>query len=94
MLIKIINPNTTDSMTQTIGRAARAVAAPGTEIITATSRSGAASIEGHYDEAMSIVGLVDGKTGEMLWHDREAKSGSYDRKLIEKMMANVIEKLP
>jgi len=38
--------------------------------------------------------LVDGKTGEMLWHDREAKAGSYDRKLIEQMMANVIEKLP
>jgi allantoin racemase len=57
--IKIINPNTTSSMTDTIAAAARAVAAPGTEIIAATSRSGAVSIEGHYDEAMSIVGLVD-----------------------------------
>lgn len=59
MKIKVINPNTTASMTATIAAAARAVAAPGTEIIPITSRSGAVSIEGHYDEAMSIVGLVD-----------------------------------
>ena len=59
MKIKVINPNTTSSMTDTIAVAARAVAAPGTEIIAVTSRSGAVSIEGHYDEAMSIVGLVD-----------------------------------
>lgn len=59
MRIKLINPNTTQSMTDLIGDAARSVAAPGTEIVAATSRSGAASIEGHYDEAMSIIGLVD-----------------------------------
>jgi allantoin racemase len=59
MRIKVINPNTTSSMTDTIAIAARAVAAVGTEIIAVTSRSGAVSIEGHYDEAMSIVGLVD-----------------------------------
>jgi allantoin racemase len=59
MRIKVINPNTTVSMTETIAAAARSVAASGTEIIAATSRSGAVSIEGHYDEAMSIVGLVD-----------------------------------
>lgn len=59
MKIKVINPNTTESMTATIAAAARAVAAPGTEIIPITSRCGAVSIEGHYDEAMSIVGLVD-----------------------------------
>jgi allantoin racemase len=57
--IKVINPNTTQSMTDKIAAAARTVAAPGTEIIAATSRSGAVSIEGHYDEAMSIIGLVD-----------------------------------
>lgn len=59
MKIKLINPNTTSSMTDTIAHAARAVAAPGTEIIAVTSKSGAVSIEGHYDEAMSIIGLVD-----------------------------------
>lgn len=46
-------------MTDTIAAAARAIANLGTEIIAVTSRSGAVSIEGHYDEAMSIVGLVD-----------------------------------
>lgn len=59
MRIKVINPNTTAAMTETIAAAARAIAAAGTEIVAATSRSGAVSIEGHYDEAMSIVGLVD-----------------------------------
>lgn len=59
MKIKVINPNTTQSMTDTIAAAARAVAAPGTEILAITSRQGAVSIEGHYDEAMSIVGLVE-----------------------------------
>lgn len=59
MQIKVINPNTTESMTATIAAAARAVAAPGTGILSATSRAGAVSIEGHYDEAMSIIGLVE-----------------------------------
>lgn len=59
MLIKLINPNTTESMSELIGDAAREVASADTRIVAVTSRSGAASIEGHYDEAMSIVGLVD-----------------------------------
>ncbi len=59
MLIKLINPNTTSAMTELMGEAACAVAAPGSEIVLATSRSGAASIEGHYDEALSVVGVID-----------------------------------
>ncbi|MCA0275690.1 MAG: aspartate/glutamate racemase family protein [Proteobacteria bacterium] len=59
MKIKLINPNTTASMTELMGMAARAVAAPNTEIVLATSRSGAVSIEGHYDEALSVLGTVD-----------------------------------
>ncbi len=59
MKIKLINPNTTRSMTDLIAQAGRDVAAPGTEILAATSRSGPASIEGHFDEAMSVLGLVD-----------------------------------
>lgn len=59
MRIKVINPNTTASMTATIEAAAKAVASPGTVISAATSGAGAVSIEGHYDEAMSIIGLVD-----------------------------------
>lgn len=58
MKIKVINPNTTASMTQKIGEAARAVAAPGTEIIACNPSMGPVSIEGHYDEAISVVGLL------------------------------------
>ncbi len=59
MKIKVINPNTTASMTQKIGMAARAVAAPGTEIIACNPAMGPVSIECHYDEALSIVGLLE-----------------------------------
>jgi allantoin racemase len=56
--ILVVNPNTTASMTQTIGAAARAVAAPGTEIVAVTSSMGPASIEGFYDEAFAVPGLI------------------------------------
>jgi allantoin racemase len=59
MKIKIINPNTTQSMTDKIGAAARKVASPATEIIAVSPRHGPASIEGHYDEALSVVGLLE-----------------------------------
>jgi allantoin racemase len=56
--ILIVNPNTTASMTETIGAAARAVASPGTEILAVTSAMGPASIEGFYDEAFAVPGLI------------------------------------
>ena len=56
--ILIVNPNTTTSMTETIGAAARAVAASGTEISAVTSSMGPASIEGFYDEAFAVPGLI------------------------------------
>ena len=56
--ILIVNPNTTASMTDTIAAAARAVAAPGTEISAVTSSMGPASIEGFYDEAFAVPGLI------------------------------------
>ena len=59
MRIKVINPNTTQSMTDSIGAAARAAAAPGTEIIAASPAMGPASIEGHYDEAFAAIGVLD-----------------------------------
>lgn len=58
MRILIVNPNTTASMTEKAAAAARAVAASGTEIIAATSRMGPVSIEGHYDGALAIPGLL------------------------------------
>src|SRR6476646_6205650 len=57
--ILIVNPNTTASMTATIATAARAVAADGTEIGAVTSAMGPASIEGFYDEALAVPGLIE-----------------------------------
>lgn len=59
MKIKVINPNTTWSMTRTIGEAARAVASAGVEIVAVSPGYGPASIEGHYDEAMACMGLLE-----------------------------------
>src|SRR6201990_2926209 len=56
--ILIVNPNTTASMTETIGGAARALAAPDTEISAVTSSMGPVSIEGYYDEAFAVPGLI------------------------------------
>ncbi len=58
MRIKIINPNTTWSMTEKIGACARAVARPGTEVIAVSPSMGPASIESHYDEALAVPGLL------------------------------------
>lgn len=59
MRIKVINPNTTARMTRKIGLAAAAVAAPGTEIVAVNPTKGPVSIEGHYDEAVSVIGLLE-----------------------------------
>ena len=58
MKLRVINPNTTAEMTMGIGAAARAVAAAGTEIEAVTSQSGPVSIEGYYDEALCLPGLL------------------------------------
>jgi allantoin racemase len=58
MRILIVNPNTTTSMTDKVALAAQRVATPGTEILARTSQSGPASIEGYYDEALSLAGLL------------------------------------
>jgi len=42
MRIKVINPNTTESMTRKIGEAARAAAAIGTEIVACNPAGGPA----------------------------------------------------
>jgi allantoin racemase len=58
MRIRVINPNTTAAMTETIARAAREAAAAGTVIDAVTSSTGPVSIEGYYDEALSLPGLL------------------------------------
>lgn len=58
MDILVVNPNSTQSMTDKIVEAAQAVASSGTVIHGATAANAPASIEGHYDEAMSLPGLL------------------------------------
>lgn len=58
MKIAVINPNTTASMTAIIADAARRVAHPDTIIHAVTSSMGPASIEGYYDEALALPGLL------------------------------------
>lgn len=58
MKLRIVNPNTAAAMTDGIARAARAVAAAGTIIDAVTSPTGPVSIEGYYDEALSLPGLL------------------------------------
>lgn len=58
MRILVVNPNTTATMTAKIGAAARRAASPGTEILAVNPRHGPASIEGFYDEAMSLAGML------------------------------------
>lgn len=58
MRLLVINPNSTASMTEKIGAAARAAAGPGTEIQAVNPPQGPVSIEGYYDEALSVPGLL------------------------------------
>ena len=59
MRLHVINPNSTRSMTDKIGACARSAASPGTEIVATNPASAPASIEGQYDEAMSLAGLLE-----------------------------------
>jgi allantoin racemase len=58
MRILVVNPNTTAAMTEKIAVCARAAAAPGTEIIAVNPADGPVSIEGYYDEAFAMPGLL------------------------------------
>ena len=56
--ILIVNPNTTARMTEQISAAARAVAGPAFAIDATNPTEGPVSIEGYFDEAMSLRGLL------------------------------------
>jgi len=58
MRILIVNPNTTSSMTRKIEAAARAVAGPGTSLTATNPADGPVSIEGYFDEAFCVPGLL------------------------------------
>lgn len=58
MRLHVVNPNTTASMTAKIAAAARSVALPGTVIDARQPAMGPVSIEGFYDEAFAVPGML------------------------------------
>lgn len=59
MRILLINPNTSQGMTDAIAGAARAVAASGTEIVAVQPSFGPVSIESHFDETIGAAGVAE-----------------------------------
>jgi allantoin racemase len=57
--IRVVNPNTTASMTESIGRSANEVAGPLTLIEAVNPTMGPASIESHYEEALAVPGILE-----------------------------------
>ena len=55
----VINPNTSTMMTDRIRLVADSVVGADFELIVTNPPSGPVSIEGYYDEAMSLAGLLD-----------------------------------
>ena len=59
MRVLVVNVNTTESMTASIAAQARAVAAPGTEIVGLTPSIGADSVEGNFESYLAAVAVLD-----------------------------------
>ncbi len=58
MQIRVINPNTTWSMTNLIGDTARSVVGPEVRVEAVSPSMGPVSIESHYDEALAVPGIL------------------------------------
>jgi allantoin racemase len=70
MRLKVINPNTTASMTAKIGDCARAVAGPGTIVDATNPLQGPSAIESHADAALAVPGVLEEITsGEAAGYD-------------------------
>lgn len=59
MELLVVNPNSTASMTEKIAIAAQRVAGPQTKIVAVGSSSGPPSIQGFYDGAVCLGGLLE-----------------------------------
>lgn len=57
--IRVINPNSTEAMTEKIAECASAVVGAGTDVHGVTAFGGPASIQSHYDEALSVPGVLE-----------------------------------
>jgi allantoin racemase len=56
--IAVLNPNTTQRMTDLMSSCAAPLVDPGTELVAITNRTGPASIESHVDEALALPGVL------------------------------------
>jgi allantoin racemase len=59
MRLLVINPNTSNAMTQAIAQAAQTAASEGTRIVAVQPSFGPRSIEGHYDEVFAAAGVAE-----------------------------------
>jgi len=59
MRLLVVNPNTSASMTESIGRAACTAAGQGVEVVAVNPARGPVSIEGYFDEVFAAPGLVE-----------------------------------
>jgi allantoin racemase len=73
MKIKIINPNTTWSMTQDIEIAGKKFARPDTQVYAVSPVMGPESIESFYDEYLAIPGLIS----EIIKGDRQEGADAF-----------------
>ena len=73
MKIKIINPNTTQSMTESIENLARRVARSDTQVWAVTPASGPDSIECYVDEYLAVPGVLK----EVIRGDREEGADAF-----------------
>lgn len=73
MHIRIINPNTTASMTAAIHQAAQQHAGPGISVSASQPDAGPVSIESHFDEVVSAVGVAE----EVIKGEREGGIDAY-----------------
>ncbi|AKC32257.1 aspartate/glutamate racemase family protein [Candidatus Pantoea carbekii] len=63
--IQVINPNTNLSITKTIDQVVRSTITSGTKILVVCAKQGVPSIEGHFDEAVATIGVLEQiKNGE------------------------------
>lgn len=58
LCIQLINPNTSQAMTEVMAQTARSVAGLDTQILAVCPEEGAPSIESHFDEAIAALGVL------------------------------------
>lgn len=73
MRLLLINPNTTAEMTDGMVDAARAVAAPGTEVVGATVSDSVPFIDAYYDEALAAAAVA---------REVRARAGEFDAAIV------------